>query len=104
MDMKEIFKALDNDIRLQMLKWLKEPEVYFADRIARSPNPCDFQGGVCVGVICEKAGISQSTASNYLDLFLRAKLVETYRIGKWTLYRRNEETIAEFAEYIKNNL
>ena len=26
------------------------------------------------------------------------------RIGKWTYYQRNEETIREFGEYVKSNL
>lgn len=104
MDIKFIFKALDNDIRLQIMQWLKEPEVYFAERFAHVPESCDFHGGVCVSAICEKANISQSTASSYLDILLRADLVETFRIGKWTLYRRNEETITRFAEYVKTVL
>ena len=104
MNTKEIFKALDNDIRLQILKWLKEPEKEFAEQIAQLPEPNDFEGGVCVGSICEKAGVSQSTASHYLDILLRAELVESYRVGKWTLYRRNEETIQQFAAYIQTEL
>lgn len=104
MDVKDIFKALDNDIRLQIMKWLKEPEIAFAEQIARAPDPSEFKGGVCVGAICEKAGVSQSTASHYLDILLRAGLVESYRDGKWTLYRRNEKTVQEFAEYIGQEL
>ena len=52
MNTKEILKALDNDIRLQILKWLKDPETEFADQIAQMPEPNDFEGGVCVGSIC----------------------------------------------------
>ena len=104
MNTRDILKALDNDIRLQILKWLKDPATEFADQIAQMPEPNDFEGGVCVGSICEKAGVSQSTASHYLDILLRAELVESYRVGKWTLYRRNEDTIRRFAEYIKEEL
>ena len=104
MNTKEIFKALDNDIRLQILRWLKEPEKAFAEQIAQMPEPSDFEGGVCVGSICEKAGVSQSTASHYLDILLRAELVESYRVGKWTLYRRNEDTIRQFAEYVRKEM
>ena len=104
MNTRDILKALDNDIRLQILKWLKDPATEFADQIAQMPEPNDFEGGVCVGSICEKAGVSQSTASHYLDILLRAELVESYRVGKWTLYRRNEDTIRRFAEYIQEEL
>ena len=104
MNTRDIFKALDNDIRLQMLSWLKEPENEFFLQADQMPEGKDFEGGVCVGCMCEKAGISQSTASHYLDILLRAGLLESRRIGKWTYYRRNEDTIQQFAEYIKNEL
>ena len=95
MNTRDILKALDNDIRLQMLSWLKDPDHQFPVQAGQLPEGKDFEGGVCVGCICEKAGISQSTASHYLDILLRAGLVETKRIGKWTYYRRNEETIRQ---------
>ena len=104
MNTRDILKALDNDIRLQMLSWLKDPNNEFSVQADQMPEGKDFEGGVCVGCICEKAGISQSTASHYLDILLRAGLLESRRIGKWTYYRRNEETIQRFAEYIKNEL
>ena len=104
MNTRDIFKALDNDIRLQMVSWLKEPGNEFSVQADQMPEGKDFEGGVCVGCMCEKAGISQSTASHYLDILLRAGLLESRRIGKWTYYRRNEETIQQFAEYIKNEL
>ena len=97
-------KALDNDIRLQILGWLKEPKKEFSVQADQMPEGIDFEGGVCVGCICERAGVSQSTASHYLDILQRAGLVESRRIGKWTYYRRNEGTIQQFAEYIKNDL
>ena len=104
MNTRDILKALDNDIRLQILGWLREPEKEFPVQADQMPEGKDFEGGVCVGCICERAGISQSTASHYLDILLRAGLLESRRIGKWTYYRRNEETIREFAGYIKNEL
>ena len=102
MDVKEIFKALDNDIRAQIMRWLKDPDKNFNDGITELPEARDFEGGVSVGVISEKAGISQSTTSHYLDILLRAKLLESCRIGRWTFYRRNEETLREFANYMRN--
>ena len=104
METRDILKALDNDIRLQIIGWLKQPKKEFSVQADQMPEGKDFEGGVCVGCICEKAGVSQSTASHYLDILQRAGLVESRRIGKWTYYRRNEETIRQFAEYIKNEL
>ncbi len=104
MNTKLIFKALDNDIRLQILQGLKRPKEEFAEKTAQMPEPNDFEGGVSVGTICDQIGVSQSTASLYLDILLRADLVESCRIGKWTLYRRNEQTIREFAEFVGTQL
>lgn len=34
----------------------------------------------------------------------RANLLESKRCGKWTYYRRNEETIQKLAEFIRTEL
>lgn len=100
----DIFKALSNETRLNILAWLKEPERNFPPQGLHIPEGAEFKGGVCVGSICEKAAISQSTISHYLDLLLRAGLLEAKRYGKWTYYRRNEKMIQALAEYIKNTI
>ena len=56
----EIFKALSNETRLNILQWLKEPEKHFPK--------VSIEGGVCVGDIQEKAKTSQSTVSHYLNM------------------------------------
>lgn len=99
----DIFKALSNETRLNILEWLKEPEKHFPPQVHLLED-AKFEGGVCVGSICDKAAIAQSTISHYLDILLRAGLLETKRYGKWTYYRRNEYTIQKFAEYIKNKI
>lgn len=92
-DMIEISKALSNETRLNILKWLKSPEENFLP-----------QGGVCVSSIQAKANLSPSTVSNYLDTLQRAGLLLSERHGKWTYYRRNEETIKALAEFVKEGL
>lgn len=104
METLDIFKALSNQIRLNILKWLKEPEKYFPPQGLHIPEGDDFDKGVCVGSICEKAEISQSTGSSYLDMMQRAGLLESARFGKWTYYRRNEKNIQELSEYIISKL
>lgn len=104
MNVKDICSALDNETRRNILSWLKEPEKYFPPQGEHVPEGTDFEGGVCVGSIRDKAGITQSTISHYLDILQRAGLLDSQRCGKWTYYRRNEKTIQEFARYIKNNL
>lgn len=104
MDILEISKALSNTIRLQILEWLKNPERYFPPQGIHIPEGDHFDHSVCVGSIQEKAGISQSTISHYLDMMQKAGLLESARFGKWTYYRRNEENIQKLAEYIRDEL
>jgi DNA-binding transcriptional ArsR family regulator len=66
MEHLEIFKALSNKTRLDILNWLKEPEASFPDQ-----EPVGFQHGVCVGQIQQKAGLTQSTVSEYLSILQR---------------------------------
>lgn len=104
MDMIETFKALSNPTRLQILMWLKNPEANFPEQGGHPGVPDDLKGGVCVGSIRDKAGISQSTASQYLDVLQRCGLLLSERHGKWTYFRRNEEAIAELARFVGGEL
>jgi ArsR family transcriptional regulator len=90
MNMTAVLKALSNDKRLQILKWLKEPKKNFKSL------HCNVEtDGVCVGLIEEKIGLSQSTVSQYLMLLQQAGLITTERRGQWTFCKRNEKTIKE---------
>ncbi|MFD2331125.1 ArsR/SmtB family transcription factor [Cohnella sp. GCM10020058] len=93
-DQLAVLKALSNETRLNILCWLRDPEMQF------SPQPADvqttFPGGVCVGSIQEKAGLTQSVISSYLASMQKAGLLESRRCGQWTYYRRNEQGIASF--------
>ena len=104
MDIIEICKALSNEPRLNILKWLKEPDKYFPPQGGSLEGEVDLKGGVCVSSIQAKAGASQSTVSNYLDILLRSGLLLFERHGKWTYYRRNEDTIKEFSRYVGKEL
>jgi len=95
MDIKTQLKALNNDTRLKILEWLKEPDSNFPPHYE---SGLSFEVGVCVAFIQDKAGISQSTTSQYMSLLRQAGFVVATRIGKWTYYRRDEEKIAEFME------
>ena len=89
-------KVLSNDKRLQILQWLKEPKKNFTSRI------CDIEkDGVCVGLIEEKSGLSQSTVSQYLMLLQQAGLITMERRGQWTYCKRNEKAIKELINKLK---
>lgn len=103
-NMVDIFKALSNEKRIQILSWLKDPEANFPPQGLHIPEGDSFDGSVCVGSICEKLNASQSTTSHYLDILQRAGLLESKRYGKWTYYRRNEDAIQALAKAVSQDL
>jgi DNA-binding transcriptional ArsR family regulator len=100
----DIFKVLANETRIDMLKWLKNPLDHFDKPTAHLSRNLNEKGGVCVGDIQEKAKMSQSTVSHYLSMMQKVGLLESERHGKWTYYRRNEETIQQLAAFIEKEL
>ncbi|MFT7839155.1 metalloregulator ArsR/SmtB family transcription factor [Saccharothrix sp. BKS2] len=93
----EVFKALANPVRLQLLQWLREPERHFpVDQGIADPH----EVGVCVSHIQAKTGLAQSTVSAYMASLQRAGLVRATRVGKWTHYRRDEQRIAELVDQL----
>ncbi|MBW9152852.1 helix-turn-helix transcriptional regulator [Clostridium estertheticum] len=103
MDKLKIFKALGNETRLNILLWLKNSKENFEPQIHLSIMN-DFQEGVCLGSIRKKAELSQSTISGFLSVLEEAELVEIRKIGQYTYFRRNEQTIKEIAEWMKLEL
>lgn len=96
-DLIEVFKALGNPARLQIMQWLKDPEASFDEY---EPIADRNSVGVCVTHIQAKAGLAQSTVSSYMSTLERAGLVRSSRVGKWTHYRRDEERMAQLARSI----
>lgn len=99
MDQLEIFKALSNKTRLQILQWLKSPEENFPEQ-----KKFGYENGICVGQIQQKAGLTQSTISDYLALLQRAGLITSVRVGQWTYYKRNEEAFKQLSQLIETNI
>jgi ArsR family transcriptional regulator len=98
MDIDAIHKALANPVRRQILAWLKEPEVFFADQ----QHPLSL--GVCAGLIDRRCALSQSTVSAHLATLQKAGLVQSYRIGQWNYFKRDEATIQAFLDHMNNGL
>ncbi|MEM7522411.1 MAG: metalloregulator ArsR/SmtB family transcription factor [Pseudomonadota bacterium] len=99
MDIESRISALNNPTRRRILAWLK-------DRSNFPPALPEHEGveGVCVGYIQDKAGLSQSTISNYMGVLKSAGLVASERHGQWTFYRREEQAIEAFLEEMKSEL
>lgn len=92
----QVFAALANPTRLQIMRWLADPEAHFAPQ----DQPAE-EVGVCVKQIQEKAGISQSTASQFMGILRRAGLVSSRRIGRWTYYKREDDRMAELPTLLR---
>ncbi|MCW2919834.1 MAG: Helix-turn-helix domain protein [Actinomycetia bacterium] len=87
----EVLKALANDRRLQILRWLQDPARHFPAQVDGDL----VNDGVCGVLIADKLGVSQPTVSEHLKVLAQAGLIESKRIKQWTFYRRNEERINE---------
>jgi ArsR family transcriptional regulator len=89
MSVDAILKAVANGRRQQVLFWLRDPGKHF-------PPQKDgdlVKDGVCGLLISRKLRVSQPTASDHLNLLVRAGLLRAKRIKQWTFYRRNETAI-----------
>lgn len=89
MSLHEIFRALGNERRLQILRWLKNPTAHF-------PPQQDgdlIEDGVCGLFLADKLGISQPTLSEHMRLLTATGLVIPTKIKQWIFYRRDEAAI-----------
>ncbi|TKB53355.1 ArsR/SmtB family transcription factor [Ferrimonas aestuarii] len=102
-NISEVLKSINNPVRRDMLHWLKEPQHNF-NLDKQLPGVDPKLDGVCVSIIQEKTGLSQSTVSSYLSNLQRANLVESKRIGSWTYYRRNDALIEQFLQELAQSL
>src|SRR6059058_6192631 len=87
----DVVKALGNERRLQILRWLKAPRSHF-------PRQVDgdlVDDGVCGLFIAQKLGVGQPTASEHLRVLVQAGLIRSKRIKQWTFYKRDEPRIAQ---------
>jgi DNA-binding transcriptional ArsR family regulator len=82
-------RALANQRRLRILKWLKKPAKHFPAQVDGDL----VQDGVCGVLIAEKLGVSQPTASEHLKVLSQAGLTRAKRIKQWTFYQRDEAGI-----------
>jgi ArsR family transcriptional regulator len=92
----DLFRALGNERRLQILGWLRDPVAHF-------PPQRDgdlVEDGVCGQFIADKLGISASTLSEHMRVLQASGLVSAKRIRQWTFYRRDNETFATIASIV----
>jgi len=96
----DVFKAIANERRLQILDWLKDPRAHF-------PRQVDgdlVEDGVCALLIAEKLGITQATLSEHMRVLTQAGLLRAKRTKQWTFYRRDEDRISETRLLVQRRL
>lgn len=96
----QALQALANCRRLQILKWLQDPEANFRPQIDGDL----VKDGVCAVLIAEKLGVSQPTLSEHMRVLCQARLVQSKRIKRWTFYKRNERRIREIKRSIASEV
>jgi ArsR family transcriptional regulator len=86
-----VIKALANDSRMEILRWLKDPRANFPPQVDGDL----VKDGVCGIFIAQKLGVGQPTASEHLRILVQAGLIRAKKIKQWTFYQRDERSIAQ---------
>jgi DNA-binding transcriptional ArsR family regulator len=86
----DVLKALGNENRLQILKWVLSPTEHFP--VQRDGDL--IEDGVCVGFITQKIGLSQPTVTSHMKVLAEARLVTSKQIKNWVFYRPDRDQIA----------
>jgi len=89
-------RALANDRRQQILRWLKDPTKHFPRQVAGDL----VNDGVCGDLIARKLRVSQLTLSEHMKILCQACLTRPKRIGRRTFYKRDESGIRKFKKMI----
>ena len=100
MQAADLFKALANPRRLQILAWLKDPRRHFRPQVDGDL----IEDGVCGLLLAEKLKISQATLSEHMRVLVQAGLVRPKRIKQWTFYRRNDDGIKAVKALIREKV
>src|SRR5687767_15510001 len=95
----QLLKALANDSRLEILRWLKQPRANFPPQVDGDP----VKDGVCSLFIAQKLGVGAPTASEDLRVLADAGLIRARRIKRWTVYKRDEKRIAEAQKQLRDS-
>ncbi len=94
--MENELRALANERRLQILEWLKHPREHFPPQVDGDL----VRDGVCGVLIARKLSVTQPTASEHLNILVRAGLIRPKRIKQWIFYKRDEAGIRRIKKTI----
>ncbi|MFK5980815.1 MAG: metalloregulator ArsR/SmtB family transcription factor [Rhizobiaceae bacterium] len=92
----DIFSALGNAKRIQIVAWLRDPEAHFPAQIDGDL----VKDGVCAGAICRKLEVSQPSVTAHMKILIAADLVRATRIKQWAFYQLNQETLKRVEAFV----
>ena len=92
--LNRILQAVRDPNRRRILEALKE----------RGACSIGKDVGLCASDIELRIKLSQPTISHHMAVLERAGLVEARKVGQWRWYKRNENTLKEFARTLKDTL
>lgn len=85
----KVLKAIANENRLQILRWILEPTLHFDPQVDGDLE----HDGVCIGRITDKIKLSQPTVTNHMKLLCDAGLVSSKKIKNWVFYKPDRSKI-----------
>jgi ArsR family transcriptional regulator len=96
MNLEPALRALSNERRLRILKWLRHPTKHFPVQVDGDL----LRDGVCGLSIARKLRVSQPAASEHLKILTQVGLIRGKRIKQWTFYKRDESRILKIKKLI----
>jgi ArsR family transcriptional regulator len=92
--LNRLLQAIADPTRRRILQSLKE----------RGACSIGKDVGLCACDIEQRVRLSQPTISHHMGILKKAALVEAKKQGQWMWYRRNEKTIRELAQHLREML
>jgi len=93
-ELTRVLHAVADPVRRKILTALKEK------------GGCSIEKdvGLCASDIEARISLTQPTISHHMAVLRKAGLVEAKKIGQWMWYRRNEKSLREFTQALRENL
>jgi DNA-binding transcriptional ArsR family regulator len=93
-ELTKVLHAVADPVRRKILTALKEK------------GGCSLEKdvGLCASDIEVRIGLTQPTISHHMAVLRKAGLVEAKKIGQWMWYRRNEKSLRELTQSLRENL
>lgn len=92
-------KALASPTRLKVLELLRNPAAFDGPRDAAG-QPL----GVTAKALLKHFRIAQPSFNEQMDVLIGIGLVEATKVGRWTVYKRDEERIRQLKQTIIDQL